>query len=420
VVSFSVQTTTTSGNASISLFSGQAFGEMSLYARAGAPYGNISVKPYATQLIANGSSQTSFTFDTITDQFGNIVEDGTQIPITMVGGGNLSIDGIVFMPSIIATTSTGSAIFFAEAPTVVGSSDIQVRANPSYNSSNELTGYLATADFPISFIAGQPAGIIPAVPSNGVYSINVNNAISNIVVGPVVDLYQNVVAANTQVQFSISNGQAAEPITSLYTDSNGMASFFIEGDGTRGPLTLSFTSATAQGTLQMWAIANSHLTLTGQIRDDIGTSGGISTGSGRIYYTYGAATGSATDLPMPVSSALPVNWGIWDEIFDYTKVSAEDGQYYPLAHINGNPIGTVGNEVQGAAAALPLIIPTPASSGASTVEPIIIDIQPASSGGSSPLLVPEFDSAIYYHAGSLLMRSPYCESSDPTWLTTNG
>tara|TARA_Y100000034_G_scaffold136824_1_gene216115 strand:- start:15766 stop:19065 length:3300 start_codon:yes stop_codon:yes gene_type:complete len=243
IVSFEVESTTSRGVSTVSVLSGQAAGFFSFLLTAGEPYGAFSLEfNYVNQIIANGVSQTVFRFHNIRDQFDNTVEDGTKIYFNLVGNGTLSSNEVL--------VSIGKAELILTAPTVKGSSTLEVRAGPIRDGNNTIIGWEASSDYNIEFLAGQAYGNINLVSDKE--SIRAINDIATITIGPVVDQFGNT-KSNHSLNVSVDNGISLSGNT-VTTNNSGIATLTLEGDNERGNINVSISSEGASGSIDIWAV----------------------------------------------------------------------------------------------------------------------------------------------------------------------
>ena len=381
---FHVKSTKIKGPGLIAVSSVNAFGSIPVYLAAGAPYGSITIFPYNKNLIADGTTQIILSSDLVYDKFGNVIEDGTKIPISVVGGGNLSTNGLVYSPALTASSFSGTIQFTLRSGTATGNATIQARAN--FNGSD----YDAKGDYPIVYIPGSPDGIIPI--SSGKGGINAVNDSTLISIGPVKDKTGNVIVQNTVVNMTIQNGiNLSATGLVLYTDAAGMTSFQLSGSGNRGPITITAQAVKAKGNKEVWAYKDSHLTLQGQKRDDWGLGDGTDNiNSGRVAVKYYKATDDPQLFP-------PVN-DVWDEIFDYNKLSSSDGIFYDIERFNGNPISTLGTDP---GHTFPVTVPSNTN-----LSPYVTFID-------RPEYIPYYKSPIWYSAGKNILAAPYWSTTPP-------
>lgn len=104
-VSFSFISPTVKGFSTVSLLSSEASGFLRALATSGPPSGTIEVQSYTQEIVANGQAQTLFKILPIKDQFGNVVEDGTQVFYFVSGGGSVSAP---FNFTLLGTTQMGT------------------------------------------------------------------------------------------------------------------------------------------------------------------------------------------------------------------------------------------------------------------------------------------------------------------------
>jgi hypothetical protein len=392
IITFNVKPTTNKGNSVVAVFGGNAYGSETIYVRAGEPYGTLTLQNYEPNLTANGVSQLTVRFNVIYDQYGNVVEDGTQIPLAVNGGGIVS-------PQIVSTYE-GSGAFTLTSATSAGTTTVTTSINPIFGANQTITGYNATGSFPFNFIAGVPFGSIPVTPA--VAAMNAVGDKTIVTVGPVTDQTNNIVGAGTTVNLAIQNGINISSKTApntLTTNLAGIAQFSLQGSGSRGPIIINVSTVQSTGTAQIWAYANSHLTLQGQARDDWGqgTEGSNLLNSGRAYTKYSVANDANTSL-------FPSVTDVWDEVFNYSQLAATDGVYYSMQHVNGNPI------YSSADAGLPQAFQIPTLPATGTTNASQIEQNPNILSYISSPLIPYFENSVFYSAGNKFL-------SMPTWST---
>lgn len=263
VVSFSFRSPILRGFSTISLIGGDANGFIRMLATSGPPSGFLGVQSYPTELVANGQSQIVFNLLAIRDQFGNVVEDGTQIFYFVDGQGTTAAP---FSFTLLGTTSIA-----LRSPTTVGNATLQIRANPVYDSNNNIVSWGAQSDFPVTYVPGLPAGNIPLNASHlAIYADEDTTAEdlgipirSNISIGPVRDAHGNIVKENTVLRLKIENAKnITGTLTDLdvFTNSAGFVNLIIAGTGQRGGIKVSITGgAGAYGELNLWAFRNERI-----------------------------------------------------------------------------------------------------------------------------------------------------------------
>jgi hypothetical protein len=389
-ISFTIRSTTTKGSSIIAMFSGNAYGSIPIYLAAGQPYGSLTLQPYNSSLIADGVTQLILRTNTIYDKFGNSIEDGTQIPIAITGGGNVSTNSIVYAPALTATSFSGAIQFTIRSGTVAGSATVNITANPTFDTNMNILGYAASGSFPVSFVPGPPTGNIIVSPNKA--GMNAVGDFTLVSIGPLKDVTGNVVNQGTTVNFTLSNGiNSSGTGSSLNTDASGMVSFELSGTGNRGYVTVAATAGNANGSASVWAYKASHLTLQGQLRDDTGVQA-TALNAGRMAIRYYKATNDTTLFP-------PIN-DLWDEIFDYTNVTNGDRVYYDIERFNGSPISTLGNSPGNT---FPVL--EPSTNGITSK---FIDF-----AGPTSESIPYYLSPVWYAAGANVLAAPFWTLSPP-------
>ena len=263
-VTFTFQSTTQKGFSTVSLIAAEASGFLRARATAGPPSGIITVQSYQSTIIANGQTQIQFKVNPMQDQFGNIVEDGNPVYFNLVGGGSLSAP--------VVTTVLGQAQVVLTSSSQTGTATIQVRAGPILDVNNQIVGYRASGDFPVTYVPGPPAGNIAiALQHPAVYAIQdsfyESQGIpirSTVVFGPVKDIKGNVVDLGTTMNISVTGGTnitytGANPVTAT-TDINGFIQIQVGGNGSRGAINIEMTGGNgAVGTSSVWAFLDTTL-----------------------------------------------------------------------------------------------------------------------------------------------------------------
>jgi hypothetical protein len=192
-VTFHVSTKTTKGSATVTLFAGDAFGFIPIYVAAGPAYGSITLQPYFPNLIANGINQLILRTNTILDKFGNIIEDGSQVFLSSIDGGNISTNGIVYAPALSATSFNGLVQFTLRAGTSTGNEIIKTRGTTSLSyDPNDITN--------ISFDQSMPSKTGRSFYIDNGTSIHINTNATFLV-------YQNnILFSSTQLDSTQNSG----------------------------------------------------------------------------------------------------------------------------------------------------------------------------------------------------------------------
>lgn len=268
-ISFRIRTRTIKGEAIISLVSEQASGYLSFPITAGDAFGTISIKSFINNIPANGQTQTIITTEVIYDQYNNIIEDGTEVIFEVVGDASVSAGN---NPKIKKTISIGGTAFVrVTAGTTASDIQLKVYSGEILNEFNEIVGYKANGTSVVSLVSGPAYGQFNMV--SGVNSIYSNNnppegidipTQTGVNLGPIVDEFGNIVAENSPIQISISNGfnvsgVVPENNSVIYTDSFGRSSFLLVGANQRGNIKIDATIAGASSSLDVWSYEKSRV-----------------------------------------------------------------------------------------------------------------------------------------------------------------
>lgn len=386
-ISFKIKSTTTKGPASITLISGNSFGLISLYVKAGLPFGGLSLQPYDPILIADGSTGIFLKTEKIYDKNKNLVEDGTEIEVS-TSSGSLSTDKLIYTSTIRVKTFDGIARFHLKSGETKGPVSLSLRSNPLADT------FLAQGLSAFEFIPGFPAGIIPI--NSARESINALNEFTTVTVGPVVDRLGNIVANNTPIDLLITNGRTVDDNYSFMTDQEGKFQFILVGSGNRGPINITAKSFNASGLLEVWAYKNTHLTFQGQKRDDWGIgTGSNKINSGRAYVL--TAKGTHTDYVLAKNNLPSVSLK-GNEIFDYQNLASNDSIFYRIQKMSRSPVSTLGRD----GGLFPVEVPSPVD-GLPSVDGIVFFPERKS--------IPDFNADVFYSAGTKFMSAPFWTKS---------
>lgn len=317
-ITFTVRSSTTKGFSTVSLLSGEANGFLRMRATSGPASGAITVQDYPSTIVANGQTQVVFQLNPLRDQFGNIVEDNTQVYYSLVGQGSVNHP---FSFTVLGTTSV-----VLKSSTQVGTTILQIRSGPIFDNTNTLIGWSAEGDFPITFGPGLASGVIPiSATESGIYAVEdqiyeqqgvpIRTAVT---LGPVRDAYGNIVTTGTALNLTVNGGtnitfSGANPVT-VNTDSSGLVYFLLSGNGNRGPIDISVTGgANASGSFMVWAYKDERLAADNTPDNKV-----------QFYEKYFSA-GTLPALNIP-----------WSKSIDFTSTSIADGTLFGAKHINRN------------------------------------------------------------------------------------
>jgi len=192
---------------------------------------NVSVTPSTA---SNVVGQTHTATATVTDQYGNVVADGTTVNWVIEG----TNAGTASPPSGTSTTTSGQATFsYSNATTGTDTirAFIDTTPNGTYDS-GEPTG-TATK----SWTVGAPAtiSVAPASPTNTVGQNQTETA-------TVQDQYGNNVADGTTINWVVegANAGAASPASGTSTTTNGQATFSYTNTTTGTDTVRAFSDST--------------------------------------------------------------------------------------------------------------------------------------------------------------------------------
>ena len=373
-IEFRIKPKTTSGSASVILVSENAYGQIPFYVKTDYPHGEIRLQPYLQSMIANEENEIALRTELIKDKFGNIVDDGFDISLSTEGG-TLSTNRINYSTSLVVKTFGGQSRFYLKSGKKTGRYVINAISVKS-------AGYSASGSFSINYTPGQASGLIPILPHRE--AINADNEFIPVTVGPLSDSFGNIVTQGTPVNLLINNGRTFDGSYRFITDSNGLFQFTLSGAGNRGPIDITVSSGNSSGHRSIWAYKDSHLTMRGQKRDDIGIKAGDNgLNSGRSYVIY--AGDGVNSIPSPGSMG--------NEIFDYNSISSQDSSFLEIKGINGSPVSTAG-DLQ--SSNFSIKVPNTEDS---SVESIL--------SYSGFKFTPDFKSDVFYSSGNKIVSAPF-------------
>lgn len=301
-ISFTVQSTSQKGDATITLVGGGT-GFLRFPALSGPAVGLIEAEPFVDSVNANGVTLIDIRLKTLKDQFSNIIEDNSPVYFELVGGGTLQ--------SATLNTVLGTVRQIITPPTTTGTATLIIKAGAINGAS--VCGYSACGSYVLHYVPSDPSGNIPIIPVDaGIFAdpalgISLGERIQTVVnIGPVKDAYNNIVATGTSLNLVLENGVNVFN-TSLTTNASGMAQFSLAGTGNRGPIKINVSRLDASGTGQVWAYKSTTL------RAD---SPGLPTSPYKLYMTY------YSDLALP---PVDNNWGL---IKSWGSLDIQDNNFY--------------------------------------------------------------------------------------------
>lgn len=323
-ISFRVRTRTIKGSGTVSLLSSQSSGFVNFPITAGNAFGTITIPTSLNEIPANGQTQVVLSSQLIYDQYNNIIEDGTEVIFELTGDGQINSGAnskrkVTYAINGVASVTVKSGITAQVA-------NLKVYSGPIYDQQNNIVGYSANGSVNLNFVPGPAEGIIPVFASVPAIYSNTNPPSdivtlatkSRITIGPVKDKFQNVVKTNTQVSVVIENGfnsSGALPAktSTLYTDTNGYASFDLIGESKRGNITIAASSALGLGNTSVWGYLktlNQYITNTPTVS---------------LFYKHAAA------------SIQPLATSTWAPISKAEAIASLDNFYYGLQKESSSP-----------------------------------------------------------------------------------
>jgi len=211
-ISFTLRTGTQSGSATITALSyvGTSQGQLIVPFEAGAPSGSIILHSNPSEVELDGVSTATITSDPITDVFGNIVSDGTQITVNTDNGFIDSSDQNVSIAGIQVTTVNGVISFILSSQGGTrGSATIEA----------ESIDKNATGSIEVFFIPGSPSGTVILTPlpasivadPNGLAPVQGVITESTITSDIITDASGNVIANNELFTVYTNRGLITSP-----------------------------------------------------------------------------------------------------------------------------------------------------------------------------------------------------------------
>lgn len=315
VVTFTITSTTQRGDATVTILSGGGSGFARFRSISGPAVGDIVAKPYIGTVEANGISQIDIRFNSLRDQFNNVVEDGTPVYFFMKQAGTNCLNfnesttpnGNGILLSQVNNTILGEVSATITPPVLVGSSVLVVKSGT------------ACGAYTVNYTPGLASGIIPVVsslqgiyadPSTGITADPPEIIQTNITIGPVRDQFNNIVSQNSVVTINLQNAIGVISGTSTFTvttDSGGFASFLIQGIGNRGYINVSAMKDTASGSNSLWAYGDAVL------RPD---RPNLSTNPFKLYMNYYS------------NANLPPLENVWGLIKNWNNLDIQDKNYF--------------------------------------------------------------------------------------------
>lgn len=312
--SFNIISTNQIGDATVTILAGSATGFTRFKSIAGPAVGDIVAKPYIANTEANGLSQIDISFSALRDQFNNVVEDGTPVYFSLRPEGTTCLN-----PGTIGSGTFGTGTLMSSVSnTILG----EVKATiipPTITGRSVLVAQSGTAcgAYTVNFVPGDAAGTIsvasniPAIYADPATGLATGETIqSTITVGPVRDQFGNIIATSSPISIVIQNAIGVVSGTqsfSVTTNSSGLATFPIQGLGSRGYITISASKDTASGSTKVWAYGNATL------RPD---RPNLSTNPFKLFMTYHSVL---------TNPQLENNWGV---LKSWNNLDIQDKNYY--------------------------------------------------------------------------------------------
>ncbi|MDF1564524.1 MAG: invasin domain 3-containing protein [Deltaproteobacteria bacterium] len=266
----------------------------------GTPSGTIDLFPAPSAIPADGSSTSTITSGTITDDNGNAVADGTLVTVSTDLGTITTVDADAGLPGIQVATSGGVIVFVLRSQVGVGTANLQA---------NSVTG-TASGSATVPFQTGLPEGTIAVVVASPIRVAD-GSSTTQVTGGPVTDASGNTVPDGTLITVTIDGVGA--PGTLLDAD---------EDPGTPG-LQVSTTGGTFVITVQSG-------TQAGTLTVNVASAQGSATGSADVTLIPGPAAGTITLTASPDPIAVS---GTTSPLPTTTTVTSG-----VITDLNGNPV----------------------------------------------------------------------------------
>lgn len=304
-VEFEILSTTTSGEVEVVVQSGQASGVFKAPTSTGAPYGPITFKNYNQIIRADGITELVVVSNDLYDVNNNEVDDGFELnvttsdPLTIV---NTTVSTYNHVATVIIRAQNTAGDFSVTISDgtneTTGTFDVKVipeAADGDYLVSSNLTSIYADHESQIDF-----------------------DKETEITIGPISDINDNLVGAGQTVNISLINGVLAsgnytEQNFSLTTGEDSMARFNLAGNGLSGWITIDAQVDSYSVIHKVWSSYDQSIRY--------GTNNDL-----EVFY-------AVTDKSL-INSLLPSS----------DKWTSYKGNLYSLSNIDSNFIGSVANE----------------------------------------------------------------------------
>lgn len=246
ILTFTVTGSTIAGTAAVSAqnSAGTASGSIDITYTPGEPSGVISLQASPLSLVAKSGAQSTIRVPNdspITDQFGNIVADGTPITVSTTRGKLVVNSTEVTQATVTTTSGLFTVLLRATADADIGTAQITA------------SGASAGGTAVVQFVPGSAAGTISLIASPAQITAN-GASVSTITSSPITDQYGTVVADGTQVQVSTGRGTLLDmsdtTLAGPVVTSGGVISFKLRSSTVAGVASIGAQSVagSASGT----------------------------------------------------------------------------------------------------------------------------------------------------------------------------
>lgn len=299
-------------SSTITIKSGSATSFARFPSIAGHAVGAIDAPGYVTSTEANGISQIDFQTTVLLDELQSVVVDGTEV--------YAEVEGLGTLVSATQYTVNGRTSFTVKTPTKTGTGALIIKAG--LNNGAAPCGWSACGRLPFTYTPGLASGNIQvaadqsgifADPSSGLQASPPETIQSLITLGPLKDKFNNLLPSGTSINVTLTNaigvyGDATgKDAFSVLTNTEGFATFSLQGTNVRGFITITASKDTASGSGKLWAYNMAF------IRAD---RPGLPSNPYKIYMSYHAAGSD----PLPNE-----NWGL---VKTWNNIDIQDKNYF--------------------------------------------------------------------------------------------
>ncbi len=253
MTSFTVRSSAAIGNGRLIVSSNLASGFIDIPLVSGPPVGTITAKTYQTQIRADGISTVTIETNPMVNGSGITITDGTPLEAVLDASGTIETTQLFSV--------NGSLRVTVKASTIAETTNLTIRANPTYDMANNITGYQASGTFPITFTPLPTVGNFDiSCDRDEIYFETTGSGFPDQTVCNVEDIRDtnsNLVGAGVDVDIALINGVhgvTGQNAFTLTTDSSSSVQFLLEGNSVRDFITIDATINGEYNSHQVFAV----------------------------------------------------------------------------------------------------------------------------------------------------------------------